>query len=330
MPPLLSVRDLTVAFPAEGSLLPVVREVEFAIHRSELVGLVGESGSGKTLTALSILRLLPPQARVLSGRIELDGEDLSGCSETRLRQVRGQTVAMVFQEPITALNPVLTVGYQLGEALQATGGKRKTREQEARALLDLVGIPGSAARLGDYPYQLSGGQRQRVMIAMALAAKPRLLIADEPTSALDVTVQAQILELLEELRERLDLAILLITHDLSLVAQTCDRVMVMYAGQIVEDADVGSLYASPAHPYTRALIEAIPRLGAGIQSGILPTLPGRVPDPRDRPVGCAFHPRCSDAFDSCPESEPALLDVSTGQRARCLLYDPVVVARESG
>lgn len=323
------MRDLTVAFPIEGALVSMVRDVDLAVRRGEFVGLVGESGSGKTLTAHSILSLLPPDARILSGRIELAGEDLLGCSQTRLRQIRGHQVAMVFQEPITALNPVLTVGYQIREAMPKNGGSRKLREAAARHLLDLVGIPASAARLQDYPHQLSGGQRQRVMIAMALAAKPDILIADEPTSALDVTVQAQILDLLEELRSRLDLAILLITHDLSVVADTCDRVIVMYAGQVVEEAEVGRLFSTPAHPYTRRLIEAIPRIGTAAAGGRLPTMPGRIPDPRDLPRGCSFHPRCAEALSECQGAEPVVRSMAPDHRVRCLLYEPDAVPEKT-
>ena len=310
-----------MVFPANDSWVAVVRRVGFEIRRQEMVGLVGESGSGKTLTALSIPRLLPSSARILSGRIELNGEDLVSASERRLREIRGHHVAVAFQEPATALNPVLTVGYQIRESLAMGNPSRRAREAQAAELLDLVGIPGATQRMREYPHRLSGGQRQRVMIAMALAADPDLLIVDEPTSALDVTVQAQILELLDDLKSRLRLAILLITHDLAVVASTCDRVLVMYAGQVVEDAEVNRLFSSPAHPYSQGLIASSPRLGKRHPDGVLPTLVGRVPDPEDLPPGCAFHPRCVEASPGCAKVEPDVVAMYRDQRVRCLLYD---------
>jgi peptide/nickel transport system ATP-binding protein len=330
MPPLLSVRNLTVAVHGDRGEVLVVRDVDLSIDSGEFVGLVGESGSGKTLTALAVLGLLPRQAVISSGRIELRGRDLSKCSPAALQSVRGNDVAMIFQEPSAALNPVLTVGYQICEPLKMQGlGKRQQRE-EAERLLEVVGMPAAASRLKDYPHQLSGGQRQRVMLAMALAGKPDLLIADEPTSALDVSVQAEVLELLEALRSRLGLAILLITHDLSVVAEACDRVMVMYSGQIVESGTVDSFFADPAHPYAQGLIAAMPRVGESDSSGRLPTLPGHVPDPADLPRGCAFHPRCSQVMATCRVSEPLLLSVRSRQEARCLLYESATGPGESG
>ena len=324
MSSLLSVEDLTVAFVVDGEWIPIVRGVDLTVASGEVVGLVGESGSGKTLTALSILHLLPAGARILSGRARLAGEDLFQASEARLRQVRGKRVAMVFQEPTTALNPVLTVGYQIREAIRNDGMSRRDQEKEARRLLDLVGIPGAARSLADYPHQLSGGQRQRVMIAMALAGKPELLIADEPTSALDVTIQADILGLLEDLRLRLGLSILLITHDLSVVARTCDRVMVMYAGQIVERAVTNRLFESPGHPYTQGLVASIPRVGARQAGQRVAMLPGQIPDPRNLPSGCSFHPRCPEALPHCGDREPVLLPVVVDQEARCILHEATV------
>jgi len=288
------------------------------------VGLVGESGSGKTLTALAILRLLPPAGRILTGRIELEERDLMALSESEMADVRGGRMAMIFQEPMTALNPVLTVGYQIAEVVRRHQGVgRKAAWREAGRLLDQVVIPAAAERLEDYPHQLSGGQRQRVMIAMALAGKPDLVIADEPTSALDVTVQAEILELLEELRSELQLAILLITHDLGVVAETCSRVVVMYAGQVIEQAPVEELFTRPAHPYTRGLLEAAPKLGHRSADGRLPTLPGQVPDPSELPVGCSFHPRCTEVVAGCDRSEPPLVQLADSREARCFLHlDP--------
>ncbi|HYX24029.1 MAG TPA: ABC transporter ATP-binding protein [Thermoanaerobaculia bacterium] len=264
---LLAVRGLTIAFPGEGSWRPVVRGVSLAVARGEIFGLVGESGSGKTLTALAILRLLPPNARVMGGSIELDAPegamDLLALKSRELRRVRGGRIGLVFQEPATALNPAYTLGFQIAEAVRAHRpvSRREARDEAVR-LLDRVALPDARRRLDDYPHQLSGGQAQRAMIAMALAGGPDLLLADEPTTALDVTLQAQILELLEDLRRDLGLSVLLITHDMGVVAETCDRVAVMHAGEIVEEAAVEALFRAPAHPYTRALLAAVPRLGA--------------------------------------------------------------------
>jgi len=247
--------------------VPVVRGVSFAVGRGEIVGLVGESGSGKTLTALAILRLVPPLGRIRAGRVLLGGEDLLALPERELRRVRGARIGLVFQEPGAALDPVYTVGFQIAEALRAHRRlSRRAARAEAADLLERVAMPDPGRRLGDYPHQLSGGQRQRVMIAIALAGAPELLIADEPTTALDVTIQAQILELLERLRAELGLSVLLITHDLAVVAETCDRALVMSAGELVEEAPMADLFARPAHPYTRALLSFLPALppaGAG-------------------------------------------------------------------
>jgi ABC-type dipeptide/oligopeptide/nickel transport system ATPase component len=254
MTPLLTVEGLTVELPAAGGWAAVVRGVSFAVGRGEIVGLVGESGSGKTLTALALLRLLPPGAR-LRGRALLGGEDLLALPERRLREVRGGRIAMVFQEPSAALDPVYSIGFQIAEAVLAHRPlARRAARAEAIRLLDLVGMPAAARRLDDYPHQLSGGQRQRAMIAVALAGGPELLLADEPTTALDVTLQAQVLDLLDRLRRELGLAVLLITHDLAVVAETCERVLVMHAGEVVEAAAVGELFHRPVHPYTRALL----------------------------------------------------------------------------
>ena len=263
--PLLAVQDLEVSFPAAGDWTPVVRGVSLAVARGEIVGLVGESGSGKTLTALAVLGLLPPPGRVTAGRVLLNGPggrtDLLTLSPGELRQVRGARIGMVFQEPATAFDPVYTIGFQIAEAVGAHRRiSRRAARDEAVRLLDRVALPDARRRLGDYPHQLSGGQRQRAMIAMALAGAPDLLLADEPTTALDVTLQAQILELLEDLRADLGLSVLLITHDLGVVAETCDRVVVMRAGRVVEEAEVEALFRAPVHPYTRELLAALPRL----------------------------------------------------------------------
>jgi peptide/nickel transport system ATP-binding protein len=319
--PLLRIDHLEVAFPGERSWVPAVRGASLSLERGEIVGLVGESGSGKSLTALAALRLTPRSARI-SGSIRLDGEgDLLALSERDMRRVRGGRIGLVFQEPATALDPVYTIGFQIAEAIRAhrNVGRRKALD-EAVGLLERVALPDARRRLGDYPHQLSGGQRQRVMLAVALAAGPDLLIADEPTTALDVTLQAQVLELLERLREELGLTVLLITHDLAVIAETCDRVAVMYAGRIVEEADVETLFRAPAHPYTRGLIATLPRLGSPAPRGGLPVIPGQVPEPGRLPGGCAFHPRCPEAMPVCAERDPGEVLLGPGHRTRCWLY----------
>ena len=318
MPPLLSVSDLSVAIRLQGVSSEVIRKVDLQVEQGDFLGLVGESGSGKSLTALTILGLLPEQCSVLSGRVELAGEDLLVLSERQRSHARGGKVAMIFQEPMSALNPVLEVGYQIAEAVRAhKGGNRKSAWQEASRLLDLVAIPAAEDRLHDYPHQLSGGQRQRVLIALALAGEPDLLLADEPTSALDVTVQAQILDLLEQLRVELGLTIVLITHDLGVVAESCGKVAVMYAGEVVEQAGVEQLFAAPAHPYTRALIAAQPRMGHVSEDGWLATLPGQPADFRTLPNGCTFHPRCPEVMSECHLSSPSLTRLGGSHSVSC-------------
>jgi oligopeptide/dipeptide ABC transporter ATP-binding protein len=314
---------LTITFPSDEGPAAVVRGVSFEVAAGEFVGLVGESGSGKTMTALALLQLVPPPGKVESGRILLDGRDLMTLSEREMRRVRGARIGMVFQEPMTALNPVFTIGFQICEAIRAHSDlSRKQARLEAARLLDLVAMPEARRRLDDYPHQLSGGQRQRVMIAISLASRPDLLLADEPTTALDVTVQAQILELLEQLRQDLGLAVLLITHDLAVVAETCDRVAVMYAGELVEEARARALFAAPAHPYTRGLLAALPRLGDRAHGGgRLSTIPGQVPEIWNRPAGCAFHPRCAEVMERCRSQAPLEYAASDGRRVRCFLYD---------
>jgi oligopeptide/dipeptide ABC transporter ATP-binding protein len=303
-PPLLAIEDLEVAIASRQGWIEPVRGVSLAVRRGECVGLVGESGSGKTLTALAVLRLTPAGAR-LRGRVMLDGDDLLALPEAAMRRVRGARIGIVFQEPMTALNPFYTLGFQLAEAVAAQRPMgRRTARDEAVRLLDRVAIPDARRRLGDYPHQLSGGQRQRVLLAMALAGRPDLLLADEPTTALDVTLQAQVLDLLDELRHELGLAVVLITHDLAVVAGTCDRVAVLYAGRLVEEAGVADLFTSPAHPYTRALLATLPRLGRPAPRGRLPVLPGQPAEPAAWPAGCAFHPRCAEAMAICAREEP--------------------------
>jgi oligopeptide/dipeptide ABC transporter ATP-binding protein len=308
---LLSVENLTVAMGGR----PVVEEVSFALRPGESLGLVGESGCGKTVTALALLRLVPePPGRITGGRILFEGEDLVRLDARALRKLRGDRIAMIFQEPMTALNPVLTIGDQVAEALllHRPLGRAAARAR-AVELLDLVGLPVPERQLGRYPHQLSGGQRQRAMIAMALACEPKLLVADEPTTALDVTVQAQILDLLDRMRRAFGMAVLLITHDLGVVAEFCDRVAVMYAGRIVEEAPAETLFARPAHRYTEALLRTIP--AASPPGRRLPVVEGRVPPPGWRWEGCAFEPRCTAPVAPCARDRPRL--EGEAHRVRC-------------
>jgi peptide/nickel transport system ATP-binding protein len=304
--PLLRVEELRVRFRTDAGPVRAVDGVSFAIPRGGTLALVGESGCGKSVTALSILRLLPePQAEVPSGRVEFEGEDLLGVDAARMRSIRGDRIAMIFQEPMSCLNPVYPVGDQIAEAIltHRVASPAEARA-EAVALLDRVGISEPGRRVDEYPHQMSGGMRQRVMIAMALACDPMLLIADEPTTALDVTIQAQILELLARLQAELDMAILLITHDLGIVAELAQRVVVMYAGAVVEEAAVPDLFQRPRHPYTAGLLRSVPRLDAGDQA--LRPIAGSVPDALHLPGGCRFHPRCPFAIPRCEAEEPPL------------------------
>ncbi len=315
--PLLSVRSLVTEFRTDAGLLRAVDDVSFEIPSGGTLAVVGESGCGKSVTSLSILRLIQPPGRVASGQIVFEGRDLLSVSEPEMRKVRGAQIAMIFQEPMSSLNPVYTVGDQIIESI-VLHQKRSKKEAWARAveLLKLVGIPSPEERARAYPHQLSGGMRQRVMIAMALACEPKLLIADEPTTALDVTIQAQILELLAELRARLGMAVMLITHDLGLVADFADEVVVMYAGRVVERAPVRELFRAPKHPYTRGLLRSVPSYGDNSRARRLPTIQGVVPDLRSLPAGCRFRDRCDVAFERCAE-EPALRRLSDTRLVRC-------------
>jgi peptide/nickel transport system ATP-binding protein len=319
VPALLSVRDLRIEFPVNGSSRAAVRDVSFSIAAGETLGLVGESGSGKSVTSLAILRLLPPQAR-LTGQIEFDGQSLLGLNPESMRQLRGSGISIIFQEPMTALNPVMRVGDQVAEAVLAHPGQTRITKSEAwqRAVdsLNEVGIVDAPHRARDYPHQLSGGMRQRVMIAMAIVNRPRLLIADEPTTALDVTIQAQILELLNDLRRKHGLAMLFISHDLAVVSQISDRVAVMYAGQIVESGPAQQVFHSAAHPYTRGLLHSVPTLRTD-RSQPLRTIEGSVPTLSAATPGCSFEPRCDFRIENCALSEPALIEISPGHWARC-------------
>jgi oligopeptide/dipeptide ABC transporter ATP-binding protein len=336
--PLLEVKHLVTEFQTDEGTLRAVDDVSFEIPRGGTVGIVGESGCGKSVTSLSILRLVQKPGRVASGEIRFEGRDLLALSEAEMRKLRGAAISMIFQEPMSSLNPVYTVGDQIAESIVLHQGKSK-RQALARAveLLALVGIPSPAERVRAYPHQLSGGMRQRVMIAMALACEPKLLIADEPTTALDVTIQAQILELLGRLRQQLGMAVMLITHDLGLVAEFAEEVVVMYAGRVVERAQVRELFARPRHPYTRGLLRSVPSYADNARKTRLPTIPGVVPDLRRLPAGCRFQDRCPDRFAPCTIAEPPLFPVGDVERtgaatathvARCYLEDPARAARE--
>ncbi len=317
--PLLEVRDLHTRIESSGGTMHAVDGVSFRIAAGETFALVGESGCGKSLTALSLMRLLPDAAHVVSGEVLMDGADVLALPERRMRDVRGARMAMIFQEPGTSLNPVLTVADQLVEALQRHGSARGDLATRARALLEQVGIPDAGRRLHEYPFQLSGGMKQRVMIAMALAADPALLIADEPTTALDVTIQAQVLELLQRLQRERGMAILLITHDLAVVYETAQQVAVMYAGQIVEMASRETFFSAPGHPYSQRLFAALPGTGAG-RDGRLATIPGAVPDIGQRFRGCRFAERCDRVMEVCRARAPQIVDLGDGQQVRCHLY----------
>jgi oligopeptide/dipeptide ABC transporter ATP-binding protein len=321
---LLEVSDLRTWFHTEPGVARAVDGVSFHVDEGEVLGIVGESGCGKSVTSLSIMQLIPrPPGEIVEGSsVRFRGEELIGADERRLRDVRGNDMAMIFQEPMTSLNPVYSIGDQIAEALRLHRGlKKKEARRRAVDMLRLVGIPNPEDRVATYPHQLSGGQRQRVMIAMALSCEPDLLIADEPTTALDVTIQAQILELLAELRARLGMAVILITHDLGVVAEVCDRVLVMYAGQIVEHGTVEQIFRDPRHPYTEGLLAAVPRLGR--EQDRLAVIPGTVPSPAEFPTGCRFHPRCPYGWDLCVREHPPLLQVRTdaSRTARCWLEE---------
>jgi peptide/nickel transport system permease protein len=327
---LLAIRDLSVGFDRGDTVVPVLDRVSLDVQRGEILGLVGESGCGKTVTALSVLRLLPsPPARILGGEIHFAARDLLRLSPRELRHVRGSDIAMVFQDPMASLNPAFTIGDQIVEAQRVHGrGSRSAARSRAVELLDLVGIPDPARRLDDYPHTFSGGMRQRALIAMALANEPELLIADEPTTALDVTVQAQILDLIQRLRAELGMSVLFVTHDLGVVHELCDRVAVMYAGQVVEASPVSQLLDRPRHPYTAGLLRSRPNLGAGLDT--LPSIPGVVPPPHAMPDGCRFRERCPHAVTDCARA-PVPLTVDDGTTAvRCVRHAELDLRPEPG
>jgi len=328
---LLEVKNLETHFPTRAGLVRAVNDVSFSLDRGELLGLVGESGCGKSITALSIMRLIAPPGKTVGGEILFEDKNLLALSNAEMRAIRGDDIAMIFQDPMTSLNPVYTVGEQIAEALRLHRKlSRKAAREAAINAMSEVAIPDPARRASDYPHQLSGGMRQRVMIAMALACDPKLLIADEPTTALDVTIQAQILELLDELRKTRELAVLLITHDLGVVAEVADRVAVMYTGKIVEESPVEELFARPKHPYTEGLLRSVPKLTAEhvLKLERLETIEGTVPSPTNLPPGCHFAPRCPYRMQRCVEGEIPLYPIGDEVTARCVLYDPAVLGAE--
>lgn len=324
MPKLLEVANLRTHFQTRAGLVKAVDDVSLFIDEGEMLGLVGESGCGKSITALSIMRLIAPPGKIVGGSVRFRGEELTSVSEGRMRAIRGNDIAMIFQDPMTSLNPVFTVGEQIAEAIRLHRGINKKAAWEAAiAALDEVSIASARQRAKDYPHQLSGGMRQRVMIAMALACNPELLIADEPTTALDVTIQAQILELINNLRKTRRLAVLLITHDLGVVAEAADRVCVMYTGRVVEESGVGELFAKPKHPYTQGLLLSVPKPGkiSGVKQKRLQTIEGMVPSAADLPSGCHFEPRCALRMESCRRKEIPLYSLGDEVKVRCLLYE---------
>jgi oligopeptide/dipeptide ABC transporter ATP-binding protein len=329
MPHLLEIRNLRTHFPTRAGLVRAVDGVSFYLDRGELLGVVGESGCGKSITALSVIRLIAPPGKIVSGEINFEGQNLLTLPESAMRAIRGNDIAMIFQDPMTSLNPVFTVGEQIAEALRLHRRlSRKAARQAAIAAMKEVAIPDPERRINDYPHQLSGGMRQRVMIAMALACDPKLLIADEPTTALDVTIQAQILELLNGLRRTRELGVLLITHDLGVVAEVADRVAVMYTGKIVEESPVDEMFARPKHPYTEGLLRSVPKLTAAgvVRKERLETIEGTVPSPTHLPPGCHFAPRCLHRLPRCTEDEIPLYDLAGEVKVRCVLYDVTTTA----
>jgi peptide/nickel transport system ATP-binding protein/oligopeptide transport system ATP-binding protein len=315
---LLEVRGLTTAFMTGRGEINAVEEVSFSLAEGEILGIVGESGSGKSVTALTIMDLLPkPPARVAAGEVVFAGQTLTRMTDREMQRIRGPGISMIFQEPMTSLNPVFPIGDQIMETIAAHERLPQAElRRRAIAMLDRVGIPSAARRMDDYPHQMSGGQRQRVMIAIALACNPRLLIADEPTTALDVTIQAQILDLLMDLRDEFGMGVIIITHNMGVIAETADRVLVMYAGRVIEEAPVATIFDRPLHPYTRGLLDCVPSLTE--DRARLVAIPGTLPDPARRPPGCAFAPRCGHAQPACSAAIPPLETPEPGHRVACL------------
>lgn len=323
---LLDVRGLKTYFDTDEGTVKAVDGVSFHINKGETLAVVGESGSGKSVTSLSIMRLIPsPPGRIAGGEMLFNGQDLVKKTEREMRQIRGNDISMIFQEPMTSLNPVYTVGDQIAEAIVLHQGKSQKQAMKMSAeMLELVGIPEPEKRVKNYPHQMSGGMRQRVMIAMALSCGPQLLIADEPTTALDVTIQAQILDLMKKLQDEIGMSILFITHDLGVVAEIADRVVVMYAGRAVEEGDVVPIFTKPKMPYTMGLLNSVPRVDkAAVHQERLEAIPGNVPNPLYLPEGCAFHPRCKYAVEQCKAAIPELVDSGNGHMVRCIRWDEI-------
>lgn len=323
---LLEVKNLKTQFKLKNGIVNAVNNIDFSIDKGEILAIVGESGSGKSVTSLSIMGLVQDPGKVVDGEILFKGKDLRKRSDKEIQSIRGNEISMIFQEPMTSLNPVYKIKNQLMESIMTHMNlSKKEALERAIKMLDLVGIPSPEKRINDYPHQMSGGMRQRVMIAMALSCHPELLIADEPTTALDVTIQAQILELIQSLREKLNMAVLLITHDLGVVAETADRVIVMYCGRIVEEATAEELFRHPKHPYTVGLLESIPKIDEDRDR--LYMIKGMVPNPLDMPKGCPFSDRCEKCMDKCRQAIPALTNVN-GSKVRCFLYSDEVEESE--
>lgn len=318
--PILEIKGLKTHFLTDNGSVPAVNGVDFHLHKGEVLGIVGESGCGKSVTSLSIMQLVQHPGKIVGGEIVFKGENLVHASEKRMRQVRGNQIGMIFQEPMTSLNPVFKIGNQLIEAVTIHHKLSKSEARKRAAdMLKLVGLPRADELLNEYPHQLSGGMRQRVMIAMAMICKPEVLIADEPTTALDVTIQAQILELMKKLNKEMNTSIIMITHDLGVVAEMCDRIAVMYSGKVVEEGKTKDLFKNPQHPYTKGLIESVPDVR--VKKDRLYSIPGNVPTPGSIKQGCHFAPRCSYAMERCLEATPELIDVGNDQRARCWLHE---------
>ena len=317
----LMINNLSVNYQTDDGLVYALDQVDLLLKEGSSLGLVGETGAGKTTLAKSVMRLLPERtARVMSGEVHYQGKDLLKEDMASIRRIRGDQIAMVFQDPMTSLNPVLTVGEQIAEAIEVHGEYSKNEaQQKVGEILEMVGIP--AARADEYPHQFSGGMKQRVVIAIALACNPKVLIADEPTTALDVTIQAQVLETIKELRQKLNTSMLLITHDLGVVAQNCEHVSVMYAGEIVESASVKEIFAGMKHPYTKGLFNSIPKINVNV-TRLMP-IPGLMPDPTQKPQGCKFADRCPHVMEKCQQSKPELIEVSPGHHVRCYLYETI-------
>ena len=320
---ILDVKGLKTTFFTDDGEIPAVDNVDFHIREGEVLGIVGESGCGKSVTSLSIMGLVPsPPGKITGGEILFQNKDLTKLSENKMRAIRGNDIAMIFQEPMTSLNPLFTIGDQLREAVKIHKKDWSKKQIQARAveMMQLVGLPRAEGLMKEYPHQLSGGMRQRVMIAMALLCDPKVLIADEPTTALDVTIQAQILKLIKNLNEKLNTAVLLITHDLGVVAETCERVVVMYAGKVVEEGPVETIFQDPQHPYTKGLLQSVPDMR--FKKERLYSIPGNVPKPGSIQTGCKFAPRCEFAFDRCTTENPELYQTADDHQSRCFLFDP--------